>query len=98
MYKLIIFLLLLTGCNTVNNVHVVFFNSLDKKCTITDVSIPSPVLTPKNLFNEQNSRILQDEIIAKYIINLKNNLALSEAQIKRIRESLLNCEAITVIK
>ena len=38
------------------------------------------------------SRKVQDEIIAKYIITLKDNLVLTETQLKKIKDSLLQCE------
>lgn len=99
MYKIITFFLLLSGCSTVNNnVEVIYYNVADKKCMIKDIALINNSYAPKEMITNKMSRKAQDEIIAKYIITLKDNLALTEAQLKRIKDSLLQCEYITVIK
>jgi hypothetical protein len=99
MYKIITFFLLLSGCSTVNNnVEVIYYNVADKKCMITDIALINNSYAPKEMITNKMSRKVQDEIIAKYIITLKDNLVLTEAQLKRIKDSLLQCEYITVIK
>ena len=99
MYKIITFFLLLSGCSTVNNnVEVIYYNVADKKCMITDIALINNSYAPKEMITNKMSRKVQDEIIAKYIITLKDNLALTEAQLKRIKDGLLQCEYITVIK
>ena len=99
MYKIITFFLLLSGCSTVNNnVEVIYYNVADKKCMIKDIALISNSYAPKEMITNKMSRKVQDEIIAKYIITLKDNLALTEAQLKRIKDGLLQCEYITVIK
>ena len=99
MYKIITFFLLLSGCSTVNNnVEVIYYSVADKKCMITDIALINNSYAPKEMITNKMSRKVQDEIIAKYIITLKDNLALTEAQLKRIKDSLLQCEYITVIK
>ena len=96
MYKIITFFLLLSGCSTVNNnVEVIYYNVADKKCMITDIALINNSYAPKEMITNKMSRKVQDEIIA---ITLKDNLALTEAQLKRIKDSLLQCEYITVIK
>ena len=99
MYKIITFFLLLSGCSTVNNnVEVIYYNVADKKCMIKDIALINNSYAPKEMITNKMSRKVQDEIIAKYIITLKDNLALTEAQLKIIKDSLLQCEYITVIK
>ncbi len=99
MYKIITFFLLLSGCSTVNNnVEVIYYNVADKKCMIKDIALINNSYAPKEMITNKMSRKVQDEIIAKYIITLKDNLVLTEAQLKRIKDSLLQCEYITVIK
>jgi hypothetical protein len=99
MYKIITFFLLLSGCSTVNNnVEFIYYNVADKKCMITDIALINNSYAPKEMITNKMSRKVQDEIIAKYIITLKDNLVLTEAQLKRIKDSLLQCEYITVIK
>lgn len=99
MYKIITFFLLLSGCSTVNNnVDVIYYNVADKKCMIKDITLSNNSYAPKEMITNKMSRKVQDEIIAKYIITLKDNLALTEAQLKRIKDSLSQCEYITVIK
>ena len=99
MYKIITFFLLLSGCSTVNNnVEVIYYNVADKKCVIKDIALINNSYAPKEMITNKMSRKVQDEIIAKYIITLKDNLVLTEAQLKRIKDSLLQCEYITVIK
>mgnify|MGYP000328897728 FL=1 len=99
MFKIITFFLLLSGCNTVNNnVEIIYYNAADKKCVITDVALINNSYLPKEMISNKMSRKVQDEIIAKYIITLKDNLALTETQLKKIKDSLLKCEYVTVIK
>ncbi len=99
MFKIITFFLLLSGCNTVNNnVEIIYYNAADKKCVITDVALINNSHLPKEMISNKMSRKVQDEIIAKYIITLKDNLALTETQLKKIKDSLLQCEYVTVIK
>ena len=99
MYKIITFFLLLSGCSTVNNnVEVIYYNVADKKCMIKDIALINNSYAPKEMITNKMSQKVQDEIIAKYIITLKDNLALTEAQLKIIKDSLLQCEYITVIK
>ena len=73
-------------------------NAADKKCVITDVALINNSYLPKEMISNKMSRKVQDEIIAKYIITLKDNLALTETQLKKIKDSLLKCEYVTVIK
>ncbi len=99
MFKIIAFFLLLSGCNTVNNnVEIIYYNAADKKCVITDVALINNSYLPKEMISNKMSRKVQDEIIAKYIITLKDNLVLTETQLKKIKDSLLQCEYVTVIK
>lgn len=99
MFKIIAFFLLLSGCNTVNNnVEIIYYNAADKKCVITDVALINNSYLPKEMISNKMSRKVQDEIIAKYIITLKDNLAFTETQLKKIKDSLLQCEYVTVIK
>lgn len=99
MFKIITFFLLLSGCNTINNnVEIIYYNAADKKCVITDVALINNSYLPKEMISNKMSRKVQDEIIAKYIITLKDNLALTETQLKKIKDSLLQCEYVTVIK
>ena len=99
MFKIIAFFLLLSGCNTVNNnVEIIYYNAADKKCVITDAALINNSYLPKEMISNKMSRKVQDEIIAKYIITLKDNLAFTETQLKKIKDSLLQCEYVTVIK
>ena len=99
MFKIIAFFLLLSGCNTVNNnVEIIYYNAADKKCVITDAALINNSYLPKEMISNKMSRKVQDEIIAKYIITLKDNLALTEKQLKKVKDSLLQCEYVTVIK
>jgi hypothetical protein len=73
-------------------------NAADKKCVITDAALINNSYLPKEMISNKMSRKVQDEIIAKYIITLKDNLAFTETQLKKIKDSLLQCEYVTVIK
>lgn len=97
MKKILISFVLISGCSTVNTSYMTFSISNDRKCTITEINVPKPVSVPKNIFTNKD-RQTQDEIIAQYIIDLKNNLSLTEKELKKIKDSLSSCESLIVIK
>lgn len=97
MKKILISFVLISGCSTVNTSYMTLYISNDRKCTITEINVPKPVSVPKNIFTNKD-RQTQDEIIAQYIIDLKNNLSLTEKELKKIKESLSACESLIVIK
>lgn len=97
MKKILISFVLISGCSTVNTSYMTFYISNDRKCTITEINVPKPVSVPKNIFTNKD-RQTQDEIIAQYIIDLKNNLSLTEKELKKIKDSLSTCESLIVIK
>ena len=97
MKKILISFILITGCSAVNTSYMTFYISNDRKCTITEINVPKPVSVPKNIFTNKD-RQTQDEIIAQYIIDLKNNLSLTEKELKKIKDSLSTCESLIVIK
>lgn len=97
MKKILISFVLISGCSAVNTSYMTFYISNDRKCTITEINVPKPISVPKNIFTNKD-RQTQDEIIAQYIIDLKNNLSLTEKELKKIKDSLSTCESITVIK
>lgn len=97
MKKILISFVLISGCSTANTSHMTFYISNDRKCTITEINVPKPVSVPKNIFTNKD-RQTQDEIIAQYIIDLKNNLSLTEKELKKIKDSLSTCESLIVIK
>ena len=97
MKKILISFVLISGCSTVNTSYMTFYISNDRKCTITEINVPKPISVPKNIFTNKD-RQTQDEIIAQYIIDLKNNLSLTEKELKKIKDSLSTCESLIVIK
>lgn len=97
MKKILISFVLISGCSAVNTSYMTFYISNDRKCTITEINVPKPVSVPKNIFTNKD-RQTQDEIIAQYIIDLKNNLSLTEKELKKIKDSLSTCESLIVIK
>ena len=97
MKKILISFILITGCSAVNTSYMTFYVTNDRKCTITEINVPKPVSVPKNIFTNKD-RQTQDEIIAQYIIDLKNNLSLTEKELKKIKDSLSTCESLIVIK
>lgn len=97
MKKILISFVLISGCSTVNTSYMTLYISNDRKCTITEINVPKPVSVPKNIFTNKD-RQTQDEIIAQYIIDLKNNLSLTEKELKKIKDSLSTCESLIVIK
>ena len=97
MKKILISFVLISGCSTVNTSYMTFYISNDRKCTITEINVPKPISMPKNIFTNKD-RQTQDEIIAQYIIDLKNNLSLTEKELKKIKDSLSSCESLIVIK
>lgn len=97
MKKILISFVLITGCSAVNTSYMTFYISNDRKCTITEINVPKPVSVPRNVFTNK-SKQTQDEIIAQYIIDLKNNLSLTEKELKKIKDSLSSCESLIVIK
>lgn len=97
MKKILISFVLISGCSAVNTSYMTFYISNDRKCTITEINVPKPVSVPKNIFTNKD-RQTQDEIIAQYIIDLKNNLSLTEKELKKIKDSLSSCESLIVIK
>ena len=97
MKKILISFVLISGCSTVNTSYMTFYISNDRKCTITEINVPKPISVPKNIFTNKD-RQTQDEIIAQYIIDLKNNLSLTEKELKKIKDSLSSCESLIVIK
>lgn len=97
MKKILISFVLISGCSAVNTSYMTFYISNDRKCTITEINVPKPISVPKNIFTNKD-RQTQDEIIAQYIIDLKNNLSLTEKELKKIKESLSACESLIVIK
>lgn len=97
MKKILISFVLISGCSTVNTSYMTLYISNDRKCTITEINVPKPISVPKNIFTNKD-RQTQDEIIAQYIIDLKNNLSLTEKELKKIKDSLSTCESLIVIK
>ena len=97
MKKILISFVLISGCNTVNTSYMTYYVANDRKCTITEINVPKPISVPKNIFTNKD-RQTQDEIIAQYIIDLKNNLSLTEKELKKIKDSLSSCESLIVIK
>ena len=97
MKKILISFVLISGCSTANTSYMTFYVANDRKCTITEINVPKPISVPKNIFTNKD-RQTQDEIIAQYIIDLKNNLSLTEKELKKIKDSLSSCESLIVIK
>lgn len=97
MKKILISFILITGCSAVNTSYMTFYISNDRKCTITEINVPKPVSVPRDVFTNKD-RQTRDEIIAQYIIDLKNNLSLTEKELKKIKDSLSSCESLIVIK